>query len=162
MAVPCSGGGLAAGVATALTALQPDARVFAIEPAGYDDYARSLDAGTIVANVGHPPTLCDALQVQQPGELTFAVNHQRLTGALRVTDAEVMAALGFALRELKLVLEPSGAAGLAALLAGHLPVYPETVTILVLSGGNVDDRTLIDALMQDPAKALPRVNRTRA
>ena len=135
--VNASGGGLAAGVALAVKARVPSARIYTAEPAGFDDHARSFRSGRRERNAALTGTMCDALMSQTPGELTFAVNRTLIEGGLAATDAEVAAAVAFAFHELKLVVEPGGAVGLAALLAGRLDVAGKTVAV-VLSGGNVD------------------------
>ena len=135
--VPASGGGLIAGVSTAVKARFPQARMIVAEPAGFDDHARSLRSGHREAHDAKGRTICDALMAAIPGEITFAVNSRLLSGAVSASDEEVGHAMGFAFRELKLVVEPGGAVGLAALLAGRLDIAGKTVVIL-LSGGNVD------------------------
>jgi threonine dehydratase len=135
--VPVSGGGLLAGVALAVHEAAPGARIYAAEPDGFDDHARSLVAGERVANDRLSGSLCDGLLAPMPGELTFAVNRSRVAGGLVASEEEVRRAVAFAFRELKLVVEPSGAVPLAALLAGRLDVRDQVVA-LVLSGGNVD------------------------
>ena len=134
---PASGGGLVAGVATAIKARYPRAEVMSAEPEAFDDHARSLRAGKREAHRAEGRTICDALMASIPGEITFAINSQLLTRGVTASDAEVGAAVGFAFRELKLVVEPGGAVGLAALLAGYLDARGKTV-VIVLSGGNVD------------------------
>lgn len=136
----CSGGGLVAGVAAAVRALSPATAVYAVEPQGFDELARSLQSGQRERNAPGAVSMCDALQVAIPGELTFPVNRALLSGSLVVTDDEVAAAMRMAYAELKLVVEPGGAVGLAALLAGRLDVRGKTVAV-VLSGGNVDADT---------------------
>ncbi len=131
------GGGLTAGSALALEGASPTTAVYAVEPEGWDDTARSLLAGSRVANPPGGSTLCDALLAAMPGELTFAVNQTRLKGGLVVSDAEVIKAMEFAFRHFKLVLEPGGAVALAALLSGRLPVADRVIGVM-LSGGNVD------------------------
>ncbi|MGE0253667.1 MAG: threonine/serine dehydratase [Alphaproteobacteria bacterium] len=143
--VPCSGGGLTAGIATALAELAPAARVWTVEPAGYDDTARSLAAGHRLQNEPGAASLCDALLVGTPGALTFAINSRLCAGGVTVSDAEVVRAMAFAYRHLKLVVEPGGAAALAALLAGRPALKGKTVAV-VLSGGNVDRDTFAAAL----------------
>ncbi|WP_051987897.1 threonine/serine dehydratase [Bosea sp. UNC402CLCol] len=140
LAVSCSGGGLAAGCAIAMNGASPDTRVFCVEPAGFDDTARSLASGRRESNAPGARSLCDALQVATPGELTFPVNQALLAGAVAVTDDEVRRAMRLAHDLLKLVVEPGGVAPLAAALAGKLDVAGKTVA-LVLSGGNVDHDT---------------------
>jgi len=117
--VCCSGGGLTAGVALAMEALQPQARVHSVEPAGFDDYARSLRSGRIERNAKPSGSICDALMSVAPGEMTFAINRKLLGDGLAVTDAEAAEAVRFAFEVLKLVLEPGGAVALAAVLAGQ-------------------------------------------
>jgi threonine dehydratase len=134
---PASGGGLIAGVATAVKARYPQAMLMSGEPEGFDDHARSLRAGKREPHRAEGRTICDALMASIPGELTFAINGRLLTQGLTASDTEVGAAVGFAFRELKLVVEPGGAVGLAALLAGRIDARGKNV-VLVLSGGNVD------------------------
>ncbi|MBP2296932.1 threonine ammonia-lyase [Azospirillum rugosum] len=142
---PCSGGGLVSGIATAVKHFFPDTRVWSAEPAGFDDVARSLAKGERVGNEGGHASICDALMSPSPGALTFPVMKDKLAGGLAVTDAEVQAAMAYAFTVLKLVVEPGGAAGLAAVLSGKLPARGRTVAV-VLSGGNVDPDTFVDAL----------------
>ena|SRR6185312_8836073 len=134
---PASGGGLIAGIATAVKAKFPNTKVIVAEPKDYDDHARSLRAGKREAHHAKARTICDALMAEMPGEITFAINGKLLAGAVSASDEEVGAAIAFAFRELKLVVEPGGAVGLAALLAGRMDVRDKTV-VIVLSGGNVD------------------------
>ncbi len=143
--VPASGGGLTAGVALAVLAEVPSARIYTVEPQGFDDYARSLRSGVRESNLPGASSICDALLMPHPGELTFAMNKDRLAGGLVVSDAEVRKAVAFAFRELKLVVEPGGAAALAALLSGRYPLSGGPVG-LVLSGGNIDPPVLDDCL----------------
>ena len=134
---PASGGGLIAGVATAVKARYPLAAVMVAEPEGFDDHARSLRSGKRERHDGKSRTICDALMAAIPGELTFAINSRLLSHGVTASDAEVAAAVGFAFRELKLVVEPGGVVGLAALLAGRIDAKGKNV-VIVLSGGNVD------------------------
>ena len=143
--VPASGGGLTAGMALAVTSAMPDARVYTVEPEGFDDYARSLKSGVRESNPPGARSICDALLMSQPGELTFAMNKDRLAGGLVVSDDEVRAAVAFAFTELKLVVEPGGAAALAALLSGHYLLSGAPVAV-VLSGGNIDPPILVQSL----------------
>ena len=142
-----SGGGLMAGINLTLAATASHTRVFGVEPEAYDDTRLSLHAGE---RRGHGPvtrpSICDALMSPQPGVLTFPIN-RRMTGVLTVSDAEVAAAVAWAFRVLKLVVEPGGAVSLAALLAGKLPVR-DRVTAIILSGGNVDP-ALFSAIIED-------------
>jgi threonine dehydratase len=134
---PVSGGGLIAGVATAVKARFPQAMVMSAEPEAFDDHARSLRAGQREAHKAEGRTICDALMAAIPGEITFAINSKLLTKGVTASDAEVGRAVAFAYHELKLVVEPGGAIGLAALLAGHIDARGKVV-VIVLSGGNVD------------------------
>jgi threonine dehydratase len=143
--VCCSGGGLVAGTALAIRAMLPAARVWAAEPAGFDDHRRSLAAGERLANAPGARSICDALLAPTPGELTFEINRRLLAGGLAVTDGEVREAIACAARLLKLVVEPGGAVALASVLAGRLDVRGRTVAV-VLSGGNIDDALLRDVL----------------
>jgi threonine dehydratase len=134
---PASGGGLIAGVATAVKARYPQAILMSGEPEAFDDHARSLRAGKREPHRGEGRTICDALMASIPGEITFAINSRLLTKGITASDAEVGTAVGFAFRELKLVVEPGGAVGLAALLAGRIDARDKNI-VIVLSGGNVD------------------------
>jgi threonine dehydratase len=134
---PASGGGLIAGVATAVKARYPNAMVMSGEPEAFDDHARSLRAGKREPHRAEGRTICDALMASIPGEITFAINSRLLAQGITASDAEVGAAVGFAFRELKLVVEPGGVVGLAALLAGRIEARGKNV-VIVLSGGNVD------------------------
>jgi threonine dehydratase len=134
---PASGGGLIAGIATAVKAKFPQTTMIVAEPEAFDDHKRSLRAGKREPHDGAGRTICDALMALIPGEITFAINGQLLSHGVTASDEEVGAAVGFAFRELKLVVEPGGAVGLAALLAGRIDVSGKNV-VIVLSGGNVD------------------------
>jgi threonine dehydratase len=142
---PCSGGGLAAGIALAMEAEMSGARVHTAEPQGFDDYARSLKSGQRERNASGRTSICDALLVALPGELTFAINGRRLGEGLTISDAEASAAVAFAFHELKLVVEPGGAVALAALLSGRYKLSGKPVAV-VLSGGNIDPSMLADIL----------------
>jgi threonine dehydratase len=149
---PCGGGGLIAGCAIALSELVPGIEIHAVEPAGFDDTARSLAAHRrLVIEPGHS-TICDALMAATPGELTFAINDRLLAGGLAVSDREVQAAMAYAFRALKLVIEPGGAVALAAVLAGKIEVHGRTV-VVICSGGNVDPSVYSAAIAQDAGKA---------
>lgn len=148
VAAPCSGGGLIAGVGTAVRQQFGKAEIFAVEPVGYEDHQRSLQQQRRVPLTEQRATICDALQAPIPGEQTFSINQRQLTGAVSVTDRQVLTAMQFAAQQLKLVLEPGGAAALAALLADQLPSGAGTLG-LVLSGGNVDLEVLNAALTAD-------------
>jgi threonine dehydratase len=135
--VPCSGGGLICGTALAVRDAFPLAAIHPVEPEGFDDMARSLRAGERLRNAASAGSICDALMAPSPGLLPFAIAARHLASGLVVSDAQVRAAMRFAFEELKLVVEPGGAAALAALLAGKIPARDRTIAI-VLSGGNVD------------------------
>lgn len=148
--VPASGGGLTAGIALAMEAEMPGARVHTVEPQHYDDYARSLRSGERERNIAAAPSICDALLMSQPGVLTFAVNRKRLGEGFAVSDDAVRAAVAFAYEELKLVVEPGGAVALAALLSGHYTLRGKPVAA-VLSGGNMDPAMLAESLARPAA-----------
>lgn len=131
--VPCGGGGLAAGLTLAL----PEARVTVVEPEGWDDMRRSLEAGWIEPVGDHPPpTACDALQTARVSPLTFDVLARRGAEGVAVSEAEIAAAQRWAAETMRLVVEPGGAVALAALLAGRVQAEPGM--LVILSGGNVD------------------------
>lgn len=143
--VCASGGGLSAGIATALAALSPTTRVVAVEPTAGDDIARSLAAGHPV-RVPQPVTIADGLATAVPGDLTFPVLAGLLAGAVSVTDEEIVAAMRFLLERTKQVVEPSGAAALAALLSGRVGDVRGRRVAVTLSGGNVDAARLVALL----------------
>jgi threo-3-hydroxy-L-aspartate ammonia-lyase len=133
---PVGGGGLIAGSATAAKALRPAIRVVGVEPAAGDDTRRSLLAGERVRLPGVPRTIADGLQLDQPGELTFEVNRRLLDDVVTVTDEQIVEAMRFLFERCKLVVEPSGAVGVAAILSGALDVSGLRLGV-ILSGGNV-------------------------
>jgi threonine dehydratase len=137
--VPLSGGGLLSGSALAATALAPGIAVYGVEPAAGDDWVRSLARGERVS-IAVPETIADGLQTTAPGELTFPIVRSLCAGVVTVTDDELRDAMRFAFERLKLVVEPSGAAALAALLNGRVEARGKRVG-LILSGGNVDPAT---------------------
>ncbi|HVS84568.1 MAG TPA: threo-3-hydroxy-L-aspartate ammonia-lyase [Gaiellaceae bacterium] len=132
---PVSGGGLLAGTAIAATALRPGIRVVGVEPEAGNDTQRSLAAGERV-RIDVPRTIADGLQAQEPGELTFPVNQRLVDELVTVSDEELVDAMAFLFDRMKIVAEPSGAAGVAALLSGKLPATDLSVGVIV-SGGNV-------------------------
>ena len=134
---PCGGGGLIAGIATAIKAKAPQVQVFSVEPLAFDDTARSLAAGERQVVPAGAKSICDALMAPTPGELTFPINQALLSGGLAVDDAAVEAAMRFAFKSMKLVVEPGGAVALAAVLSGLAPPS-DGVSVVVLSGSNVD------------------------
>ena len=144
--VPCGGGGLAAGIALAL----PDARVTVVEPDGWDDMRRSLEASWIEpVGPNPPPTACDALQTTRVSPLTFDVLSRRDAIGVAVSEAEVRIAQRWAAMHLRLVVEPGGAVALAALLAGKVIAAPGM--LVVLSGGNVDSAAYARVLAGEDA-----------
>ncbi len=135
LVVPVGGGGLMAGSATAAKGLQPGIRMVGVEPAAGDDTRRSLAAGQRVT-IPVPRTIADGQAAPTPGELTFSINKELVDEIVLVSDDEIRDALRFAVDRLKLVMEPSGASGIAALLAGRLQPVPARIGVIV-SGGNV-------------------------
>jgi threonine dehydratase len=133
--VPVGGGGLIAGCATAAKALAAGITVIGVEPQAGDDTRQSLAAGRRV-RIAVPRTIADGQQAETPGELTFAINRELVDAVELVSDAEIVAGMRFAFDRLKVVLEPSGASALAALLAGRVRLPGRRVGV-VLSGGNV-------------------------
>ncbi len=144
-AVCTGGGGLTAGCVLALEAMAPRAAAWAVEPEGWDDTARSLEAGHVVENTVPGSGLCDALLAQRPGAMTFAINHRHLAGGVVVTEAEIFRAMRFAFEHLKIVVEPGGAVALAAVLAGKVSARGGVIGV-VISGGNVDPDIFARAL----------------
>ena len=143
--IPCGGGGLASGIALAC----PDSEIVIVEPEGWDDMKQSLKLGEIVpVGVDAPPTLCDALQTPRVSPITFGILRERASAALSVTDSEVENAIRWAWDRHQLVVEPGGAAALAALIAGKVDVAEGTV--VVLSGGNIEPALHARILSEDP------------
>jgi threonine dehydratase len=134
---PCGGGGLMAGIATAVKALSPETEIWGAEPENFDDTRRSLAAGSRMRADPAGTSICDALMSPMPGELTFAINRKLVAGVVGVPDTSAAAAMRDAATHLKLVVEPGGAVGFAALSSGEIKLSGRTIAI-VLSGGNVD------------------------
>jgi threonine dehydratase len=134
---PCSGGGLVSGVALALKGAGMPANVHSVEPENFDGMRRSLAAGKRVAAPAGKLSIADALMAPSPGEIVFELAKDLLAPGFAVSDTELEQAVGFAARELKLLVEPGGAAALAAVLAGKIETRGRTI-VLVLSGGNAD------------------------
>jgi threonine dehydratase len=142
---PCSGGGLVAGVATAIKDRWPRAEMMSAEPSEFDDLARSLESGE---RLGNPPgkiSICDALMSPQPGVLTFAINRELLARGVAVNDTTILQTMRFALLKLKITIEPGGAAALACALHNRAHWKNRTV-VVVASGGNADAAMLGRAL----------------
>jgi threonine dehydratase len=147
--VCCGGGGLASGIALALSAEAPDFRVRTAEPEGFDDMARSLVSGGRETNLAPTGSICDAILTPRPGEMTFPIL-QTLAGAgLAVSDEEALRAMSLAFAHLHVVLEPGGAVALAAaLFRGDLLGHADVIA--VASGGNVEARLFADAITRYP------------
>lgn len=143
--IGASGGGLVSGSALAIRSLSQATGIYAVEPEAFDDIRRSLAAGRRVANPPEARTICDALMSSPCGAIPFALMRHHLAGGVTVSDDEVLAAMAYAFRTLKLVIEPGGAVALAAVLAGKLPLAGRT-TAIVVTGGNVDPETFCRAL----------------
>lgn len=147
--VPVGGGGLLSGIATAIDSVRPGVAVWGVEPEGAPGMTRSLEAGHAV-HLDRVDTLADGLGAPMAGELNHALVAEHAAGMVLVTDAEIVEAMALLLERTKLLAEPGGAAGLAALLQGRVPVDPEGPVVVVLSGGNVD-LPLLGRLLADGA-----------
>jgi threonine dehydratase len=146
--VPCGGGGLSAGIALAL----PEAEIVTVEPAGWDDMARSIAAGTPVpVREPAPPTSCDALQTKLVSPLTLGALRDAGARGVAVSEEEIAHAMAFAARHLRIVAEPGGAVALAALLAGKAGPVSER-SVVVVSGGNVDPEAYAAVLAAQAAR----------
>ncbi|HUO87654.1 MAG TPA: threonine/serine dehydratase [Rhizomicrobium sp.] len=148
---PCGGGGLVSGVALALSKASPGTQVFGVEPERFDGMRLSLAAGERRQAPGGALSIADALMAPEPGVIPFALAKEHLAGVVAVTDSELERAVSFAFQRLKLVVEPGGAAALAALLSGRIPSKNKAVA-LVLTGGNCDVETVARciAAVMDP------------
>ena len=135
--IPCGGGGLSSGISIAVKDASPGTSVWAVEPEHFDDTSRSLANGSRVANEPGHVSICDALLVAEPGIITFEINRRNLAGGIAVSDDAVRQAMRDAMAHLKLVVEPGGSVGLAALSSGKIDLAGKCV-VVVLSGGNVD------------------------
>jgi threonine dehydratase len=135
LVVPVGGGGLIAGSATAAKGLRSGTRIIGVEPEAGDDTKRSLEAGRRVS-VPVPRTIADGQAADIPGELTFSVNRRLVDGIALVSDDQIRDAMRFAFERMKIVVEPSGASALAALLAHRVDRLPRRVGVIV-SGGNI-------------------------
>ena len=147
--VPCSGGGVVSGIALALSAASPGTAAISVEPERFDGMRLSLLAGARTTAPGGPLSIADALMAPTPGKVTFAVAKGLVREGLTVDDDALAAAVAFAARVLKLIIEPSGTAGLAALLAGRYDVHGRTVAA-VLTGGNCDFETIAACVSRAP------------
>jgi threonine dehydratase len=144
LVVPVGGGGLIAGSAIVATSMIPGMRVTGVEPAAGDDTRRSLEQGRPV-RIPVPQTIADGQQVEMPGRITFPINQKLVDEIAVVTDGEIIGAMAFAVDYLKTVVEPSGASGLAAVLARNITLEGARVGV-ILSGGNVGARRLAELL----------------
>jgi threonine dehydratase len=145
-ALVCTGGGgLTSGLALALDHHFKNVKIHSVEPEGFDDYRRSLNAGERVENLEKSGSICDALLTESPGEIGFQINRSLLAEGLTVSDEEALLAVKFAFHELKLVVEPGGAVALAALLKAGNKWSGETI-VCVISGGNIDPKMMAMAL----------------
>ncbi|MEM7328940.1 MAG: threonine/serine dehydratase [Pseudomonadota bacterium] len=143
------GGGLVSGICLGLSGVSPETRVWTSEPEGHDDWKRSLESGEVQTNPRGSRSVCDAILTPQPGELTWAIGAQHLTGGLVVSDAHAFEAMRLAYRQLRVVVEPGGAVALAAALF-RLPEAARGKTVgVVLTGGNVDSRLFARVLNRD-------------
>jgi threonine dehydratase len=135
--VPVGGGGLVSGIATAVAAVRPAVSVWGVEPTGADAMHRSLEKGEAV-HLDRVDTIADGLAAPMAGVLNHALVAAHARGVVLVSDAEIVAAMRLLLERTKLLAEPAGAAGLAALLQGRIPLEGDAPVAVVLSGGNVD------------------------
>ena len=147
---PCGGGGLLAGLSTAIKETNRATRIYGVEPQNYDDHSISKAAGLRTKIVPQYGTSCDALMATQPGEITWSINRKTVDDFLVVSEDEVAHAISFAFRYLKLVVEPGGAVALAALLHNKLDISGGSAA-LVLSGGNIDSETFASCLQDYPS-----------
>jgi threonine dehydratase len=145
MTMPASGGGLAAGISLAVKNRFANARVVTAEPELFDDHARSFRSGKREKNERITGSICDALLMADPGRLTFEITKNLSGEGVAASDRDVLAAMAFAFRELKLVVEPGGAVALAAVLTGKIDVK-DRVAVVVLSGGNADPEIFARAI----------------
>ena len=145
VAVCCGGGGLTSGIALALARTAPDMRVRPTEPDGFDDVTRSLQSGKIERNAKMDGSICDAIITPQPGDMTFPVMQKLCGGGVVVSDHDCLRAMALAFTRLKIVVEPGGAAALAAALF-HPDQFTGDTVIAVTTGGNVDPAQFTRAL----------------
>lgn len=145
--VNSAGGGFISGCGLALEALLPETRLCSVESAGWDAIRRSLQSGTLEDNQGAPPSVCDAIQARRPGLTGYPILARTIHRAIAVDDEQALAAVRYAFERLRLVVEPGGAVGLAAVLAGLVPASLGTIG-LVLCGGNVDPHRYAEWITQ--------------
>ena len=143
--IPCGGGGLISGISVAVKDASPDTAVWAVEPEHFDDTRRSLDRRRKGFQRARPYSICDAILTAEPGAITFEINRKNLAGAIAVSDKATAQAMRDAMAYLKLVVEPGGCVGLAALSSGEIELAGKCVAV-VLSGGNVDFGTYAEIM----------------
>ena len=151
LVIPVSGGGLIAGNATAAKHLRPEIEVFGVEPETGDDTARSMESGERVT-IPVPPTIADGLRVTAPGRLTFPIIQKLVRRVLLVSDAEMVETLSWMLQRMKLLVEPSGVAGAAAVRHRKADLAGRRVGV-ILSGGNMDLAALAGYVQETKAMA---------
>ncbi len=145
-----SGGGLLAGMAVAFEGVSPDTEVYVAEPEGHDDLIRSLAARQIVSNAPGIRSIADALMSPEPGALTFEIHKRRVRGGFTASNDQLLDAMSFAFHNMKLVVEPGGANGLAVLLNNRAHFAARGPVLVVLSGGNVDADMFARAIARAP------------
>ncbi len=145
--MPCGGGGLSSGISIAVKDASPQTEVWAAEPEYFDDTRRSLAEGRRIANEPGHTSICDSILTSEPGAITFEINRRNLAGSVAVSERAVAAAMRDAMAFLKLVVEPGGVVGLAALASGRIETHGKNVAV-VLSGGNVDFSTYAKLIAQ--------------
>ena len=145
-----SGGGLLAGMAVAFEGVSPDTEVYVAEPEGHDDLIRSLAARQIVSNAPGIRSIADALMSPEPGALTFEIHKRRVRGGFTASNDQLLDAMSFAFHNMKLVVEPGGANGLAVLLNNRAHFAARGPVLVVLSGGNVDTDMFARAIARAP------------
>ena len=148
--VCCAGGGLLSGVSLAVKDAAQSTVVRPVEPAGFEDFARSLHAGERQSNALKSGSICDALLVETPGRITFEIARRTCGEGVVVSDEDARVAMRFAFQELKLVLEPGGAVALAAAINARVATEGRTIAC-VLSGGNVDPEFFADTIRTQPS-----------
>jgi threonine dehydratase len=145
---PCGGGGLISGCALALETESPETEIYSAEPVGFEDTALSVAAGERLVGKRDRKSICDALLSPKPGKITYEINARLLKSGLTINDETVIKAMKVAFNYFKLVVEPGGAAALAAVLSEKYKANGKTVAV-VLSGGNVDAKVYRKALDED-------------
>jgi len=143
--VPCSGGGVVSGIALALSGASPATKAISVEPENFDGMRRSLAAGARATAPGGSLSIADALMAPTPGHVPFALAKGLMRDGLAVSDEELARAVAYAATVLKLIIEPGGSAGLAALLSEKYDVHGRNIAV-VLTGGNCDFETIVDCV----------------